>query len=128
MHLTESPFFEQESVVPSEADAAPVEAAPVPSEAVSDEVPAPSDSVPAVEEPVAPVVETNGTSEAVPETNGNGISNVVEPVVEVNDKRKSEIGGEGDGPDSTDAAPVKKAKVDDEVSAEEAVPVVEASV
>lgn len=77
------------------------------------------------------MVETNGTSEAVPETNGNGHAEVVEPVVEaeVNDKRKSEVGGEGDGPDSTDAAPVKKAKVDEsEVSAEEAVPIVEASV
>lgn len=110
---------QQEEVAPSEAEAAPVEAVPVPSD------------VPVVEEPVvAPVVETNGTSEAVPETNGNGVSEVVEPVIE-SEKRKSleVVGGEGDGPDSTDAAVVKKAKVDEsEVSAEEAVPVVEASV
>lgn len=110
----------QEEVAPSEAEAVPeVEAVPVP-----------KDVVPVVEEPVAPVVETNGTSEAVPETNGNGVSEVVEPVIE-SEKRKSleVVGGEGDGPDSTDAAVVKKAKVDEsEVSAEEAVPVVEASV
>lgn len=115
------PLNPQEEVAPSEAEAVPAEA----------EVPVPSESVPIVEEPVAPVVETNGTSEAVPETNGNGVAEAaVEPIVEADavEKRKSEVGGEGDGPDSTDAAPVKKAKVDDEVSAEEAVPVVEASV
>ena len=116
------PFNSQEEVAPSEAEAVPAEA----------EVPVPSESVPVVEEPVAPVVETNGTSEAIPETNGNGVAEApVEPIVEADavvEKRKSEVGGEGDGPDSTDAAPVKKAKVDDEVSAEEAVPVVEASV
>jgi hypothetical protein len=91
---------------------------------------------PTVETP-AVVEETNSTAEAVPE-NGteakveNGTAALetteaeaaeAEPAVaeSVADKRKSEVvGGEGDGPDSTEVV-AKKAKVDEEEPTTEAV-------
>lgn len=110
-----------------------------------DEVAA-SDVIVPIIEPVADVVvpvvdgveshveeSTNGvSSEAVAETNGtngttNGVSSI-EAVAEdveavVDGKRKSEVvsGGDGDVPDSTEV--VKKAKIDEEVVADEAAPV-----
>jgi hypothetical protein len=90
---------------------------------------------PTVETPA--VEETNSTAEAVPE-NGteakveNGTAALetteaeaaeAEPAVaeSVADKRKSEVvGGEGDGPDSTEVV-AKKAKVDEEEPTTEAV-------
>lgn len=109
-------FYEQEA----EAEAAPVavpevdEAVPV----VTEEEPKAEESVPAV---VAS--EENGTSEAVSATESleqNGNSAEAESVEEPA-KRKSDavvVGGEGDGPDSTEPVVAKKAKVDDDVVAE----------
>jgi len=89
----------------------------------------------AVEEPVPsePVVPSDDSVEHVPETNGNGNGNgnangvdVVEEEEEeeevVDGKRKSEVVGEGDAPDSTEV--VKKQKVVEDPVEEPVVPVV----
>jgi len=88
----------------------------------------------AVEEPVAsePVVPSDDSVEHVPETNGssngNGNANGVDVVEEeeeeqvVDGKRKSEVVGEGDAPDSTEV--VKKQKVVEDAVEEPVVPVV----
>jgi len=91
----------------------------------------------AVEEPVPsePVVPSDDSVEHVPETNGssngNGKANGVDAVEEdeeeeeeevVDGKRKSEVVGEGDAPDSTEV--VKKQKVVEDPVEEPVVPVV----
>jgi hypothetical protein len=100
-------------------EAAPVveEAAPVAEDLAVAE---PAEAVAAVEtNGTTPVVDDvaaeNGTAAVVESTDAEAVSTEEVPVV---DKRKSEvIGGEGDGPDSTEVV-AKKAKIDEEEVAE----------
>jgi len=109
-----SPPAEQEEVKEAEAPIEPTIETPA---AAEESKPVETEVVP--ENGTTEAKAENGTAtEESPEAEAAEAEAVVEPVA---DKRKSEVvGGEGDGPDSTEVV-AKKAKVDEEETAPDAV-------
>jgi len=115
--VKQQPQEESEPAAIPVAEEAEAEAVPIvaPEATEAEAVPAVVEEPQDIVEPIVPVVaaEENGTSEAVAEANGTSAEaeSVEEPI-----KRKSDVvvGGEGDGPDSTEPVVAKKAKVDEE--------------